>query len=345
MYRILFVEDDSAITFMVKKYSLWNTCKFQITKTAENGKEALEDLAKDSFDLVIMDIRMPLIDGLECMRRMRDGGDKTLVLLASTYTDFKYAKEGLRLGALDFIEKPYTQEKLAESLRLAYDKLQEISNVHETSLNLYSYVSRNRIEGIANRLFLLDEKVANDLLLLNRELKRNYEKEPSKAAILLTLVMQDIWKQMVRKHDWISLLEDPQLKISNETYDSDFYKSLTSLIEIIEKYSLNKQDYQIDKICSLLVANCSNPGVTDILEQELGLTKDYISRLFHAKVGITVSQYTTMLKMEYAKKQFEKTNAKVYEISEMLGYQTTDYFTRLFKDYTGYTPTQYRKLL
>lgn len=345
MYRILFVEDDSVITYIVKKYKLWEYSEFQIAQTAENGKEALEYLDSDSFDLVITDIRMPLIDGLECIRRMRARGDKTLVLLASTYTDFKYAKEGIRLGALDFIEKPFTEEKLAEGLALAHKSLMEQISTHENSLDLYSCVRKKRMEEIAERLFLMDEEAGEELLSISRELKQTYEKEPSKAVLLLNLIMQDIWKQMIQKYEWISFLEEPGLEITQEAYDSDFHKSLTEITAIIDKYSLYKQDNQVNKICGILVANRSNPAVTDILEEELGLTKDYIGRLFHAKVGITISQYITMLKMEYAKSQLAKTNAKVYEISERLGYQTTDYFTRLFKGYTGYTPAQYRKIL
>jgi len=345
MYRILFVEDDNAILYIVKKYKLWRSSEFQIAQTAENGKEGLEYLEKDSYDLVILDIRMPLIDGIECMRRMREKGDKTLVLLASTFKDFKYAKEGIRLGALDFIEKPYTEEKLAESLALARRSLLERMSAREISLDLYSYINKKRLKDVEEKLFLMKAEAGAELLETSRELKQNYEQEPSKAALLLELIFKEIWKQMIWKYKWIALLETPEIEIRDETYEENFRKNLAELTTIIEKYSLYKQDYQVNKICGILVSNIANPEVMDIMEVELGLTKDYVNRLFHAKMGLTISQFTTMLKMEYAKKQLRKTNDKVYEISKRLGYQTTDYFTHLFKSYTGYTPVQYRKNL
>ena len=66
-------------------------------------------------------------------------------------------------------------------------------------------------------------------------------------------------------------------------------------------------------------------------------------KLFKNKIGITLNEYSTILKMEYGKKLLSGSNKKVYEISEELGYSTIDYFSKLFKNYTGFTPVQYRK--
>ena len=344
MYRILFVEDDNTILFSLKQYKLWKNSEFQIAKTAENSKEALELLEKESFDLMITDIRMPMVDGLECIRRMRSRGDKTPVVLASAYTDFKYAKEGIRLGAWDFIEKPYTEKKLAEALKIAGRNLRKQIQDHENSLDLYSFVNKKKLEDIAEKLLMLDEQSGKILVSLSKELKINYREEPQKAALLLKMILEELWWHIVEKCKWITILDVPRLEIRSEMYDLDFHQGLTELTGIIERYSLNKQDKQINRICGILAANRADPAITDILERELGLTRDYISRMFRAKVGIPISQYITLLRMECAKNQLKKTDAKVYEVSEMLGYQTTDYFTRLFKSYTGYTPMQYRKL-
>jgi len=345
MYRILFVEDDRTILFLIRQYKLWKNSEFQISKTAENGKEALELLEKESFDLVITDIRMPMVDGLECIRRMRSRGDKTPVLLASTYTDFKYAKEGIRLGALDFIEKPYTEKKLAEALELAGRNLLEQMHTHGEVLDLYACISKVKLEDMTEKLLMMDARIEQIMSSFSRELKMEYQEEPQNAALLLEMALEELWKQIIGKYEWVAVLETPRLKIRSEMYEDDFHQSFRELAGIIEKYSLVKQDKQTNRICRILVMNRADPAVTDILEEELSLTKDYISRIFRTKIGIPISQYTTMLRMEYAKNQLKETDAKIYEISEILGYQTTDYFTRLFKKYTGYTPMQYRKLL
>lgn len=119
MYDILLVEDDAAIYFILARYKLWENSAFRLAKRASNGKEALEILKTQEFDLIITDIRMPCIDGLELLKILRENANMTEVILASTYADFAYAREGIRLGALDYIEKPFSEIKLSEALERA----------------------------------------------------------------------------------------------------------------------------------------------------------------------------------------------------------------------------------
>ena len=114
MYKVLFVDDDETIEFIVSRMKIWESSNFKITRYAKNGKEALTVLEKESFDLIITDIRMPIVDGLELLESLREKGDKTLVVLASTYSEFEYAKRGLQSGAVDYIIKPITEDNLKE---------------------------------------------------------------------------------------------------------------------------------------------------------------------------------------------------------------------------------------
>ena len=123
MYRVLFVDDDEAIGFLVARYRIWKTAGFELADFAYNGREALEKLSAGGFDLIITDIRMPGMNGLDLLRCIREKGYPAIVILASTYQDFTYAKEGIRLGAVEYLEKPYSEEKVAEALRLAEDYL------------------------------------------------------------------------------------------------------------------------------------------------------------------------------------------------------------------------------
>ena len=61
MYRVLFVDDDEAIGFLVARYRIWKTAGFELADFAYNGREALEKLSAGGFDLIITDIRMPCL--------------------------------------------------------------------------------------------------------------------------------------------------------------------------------------------------------------------------------------------------------------------------------------------
>ena len=77
----------------------------------------------------------------------------------------------------------------------------------------------------------------------------------------------------------------------------------------------------------------------------VGLSAAYFSRVFKNETGEKFVDYLVKVRMEKAKKLFEMSKYKTYEISEIVGYKKSKYFGKLFKNYTGYTPTEYRSML
>ena len=128
MYKVLLVEDDNALRFIYSKMKTWSECGFTISAEATNGKHALEILKKQSFDLIFTDIRMPFIDGIEMLRKLNDMGNTIPVVFASSYDEFEYARQGLVLGAFDYLLKPVEQKKLVEVLNRAKIRIDELNN-------------------------------------------------------------------------------------------------------------------------------------------------------------------------------------------------------------------------
>lgn len=124
MYRVLLVEDDSAMRFIYSKMKTWTTCGFKIAQQASNGKQALEILEKQSFDLIFTDIRMPFVDGIELLRKLNALKNTTPVIFASSYDEFEYARQGLILGAFDYLLKPVNEKKMEEVLERLKQHLQ-----------------------------------------------------------------------------------------------------------------------------------------------------------------------------------------------------------------------------
>ena len=123
MYQVLLVEDDTAMRFLYTKMKAWTECGFQIAEQASNGKTALEILGKKSFDLVFTDVRMPFIDGIELLRQIKQRNIETNVIFSSSYDEFEYARQGLILGAFDYILKPVDEKKLENVLTRMKEKL------------------------------------------------------------------------------------------------------------------------------------------------------------------------------------------------------------------------------
>lgn len=337
MYKVLFVDDDETIGFIVSKMKVWENSNFKITRYAQNGKEALLVLEKESFDLIITDIRMPIVDGLELLENIRKRGDKTFLVLASTYSEFEYAKRGLQNGAIDYIIKPITEENLKE-LFIRVEKLLKEKEDKPKETNLK--VSKDRIDKWYNLFINLEETPKN---LKDKYLKELNDIVKEEKVIFSELLFEGIWEKIVKVFPWLVKLENIEFLFKEESFEKEVEEKIYNIQEIVKKYKLNNYDSLINNVSEVILKNIGKDKLLDIISEELQLSKDYIGKLFKNKVGITLNEYSTILKMEYGKKLLNGSNKKVYEISEELGYSTVDYFSKLFKNYTGFTPVQYRK--
>jgi CheY-like chemotaxis protein len=89
---------------------------------AKDGQETLDKLTNDSFDLVLLDIKMPKLDGLEVLRQLKAKGLTPPVFMLTAYQSVELAKEAVKLGASDYLPKPFEREQILRVVRSALDK-------------------------------------------------------------------------------------------------------------------------------------------------------------------------------------------------------------------------------
>ncbi len=89
---------------------------------AENGEEALDMLAKKSYSLMLLDLRMPGIDGMEVLRRISELRPEVKVVIITAYGSIETAVEALKLGAVDFLEKPFNTEDVRQLVSSLLDQ-------------------------------------------------------------------------------------------------------------------------------------------------------------------------------------------------------------------------------
>ncbi|WP_310602674.1 response regulator transcription factor [Anaerosporobacter sp.] len=343
MYDILFVDDDEAIGFIVSNYGLWKESNYRIRAMAGNGKQAIELLEKNEYDLVITDIRMPVMDGLDLIRYIRSKKKNICVMLASTYNDFEYVREGLRLGAIEYIEKPFTEEKLKKALEYATRFFEEQEQRIVEPFEIEYLITEEIKKECFNQI--LWEKTTKSVVISDwlEGAKRTVNASSEFMASLLTKLLQQVWEEIIKLYPWIGYLESMDIRIAPKDYEKQYEIVMDECTACLRKYQLKKPDQIVNQACEIIYAHCLEDNVMEQLIEEIELSKDYIGKLFRSSVGMTLNEYLTVIKMEEGKKFLKDTNMKVYEISEKLGYSTVDYFTRLFRNYTGSTPMQYKK--
>lgn len=135
MIRVLIVEDDPMVAELNRRY-LASVPGFQLIAAAKNGDEALSILQKAKIDLVLLDVFMPGMDGLELLTRIRSCEFAADVILLTAARDSQSINKALRYGAVDYLVKPFEFERFSAALtayknRSKFMKGQEEFGQHE----------------------------------------------------------------------------------------------------------------------------------------------------------------------------------------------------------------------
>ncbi|MDQ8735798.1 response regulator [Paenibacillus sp. LHD-38] len=110
--RVLLVDDEAHITRNLEKVIPWEMLGLTVGGTAKNGVEALELMEQQAFDLLLCDIRMPVMDGLELVRHIRDKAMPCDIIMLSGYQDFAYTRTAIQFGVNDYVLKPIPYDEL-----------------------------------------------------------------------------------------------------------------------------------------------------------------------------------------------------------------------------------------
>jgi len=117
--KILVVDDDTSFCLMLKTFL--QKRGYNVV-TAFNGNDALQELNKQFFDIVLTDIRLPDSDGLEILKSITQKGLKTQVILMTGYTDIKTAVNAMKIGAFDYVGKPINPDEILHTIQQALIK-------------------------------------------------------------------------------------------------------------------------------------------------------------------------------------------------------------------------------
>ncbi|ANS76771.1 hypothetical protein AWM70_21095 [Paenibacillus yonginensis] len=125
MYSIMIAEDSKPILRHIQRMVQAMELPVRVAATASNGLEALEKLKSQPADILLTDIRMPKLDGLELIEHSKQANPRLLAVLITGYSDFEYARKAVNLQAFDYLLKPVEEQQLTEVLQRLVEKLEE----------------------------------------------------------------------------------------------------------------------------------------------------------------------------------------------------------------------------
>ena len=153
MYRVFLIDDEPWVMMGLERLIDWETLGFRIEAKCENARSAWERIQKEKPDVVLSDIRMPGLSGLELLRLMREAELPVEVVLVSAFADFSYAQAAIRSGAFEYLLKPVQREQLAECMKKLAERLDTRKATH------------GREENARRREILSASKTLSDAML------------------------------------------------------------------------------------------------------------------------------------------------------------------------------------
>lgn len=136
MYNVLIVEDDPMVAMINEHYVLKNK-DYVVAGTCKNGQDAISFLEKKSVDLVILDVYMPYMNGIETLKKIREMKIKCEVIMVTAANDTPTLEETMHLGVIDYLIKPFAFERFQVALEKFSSK---VNALKQTSVLNQNYV-------------------------------------------------------------------------------------------------------------------------------------------------------------------------------------------------------------
>ncbi|HHT05869.1 MAG TPA: response regulator [Hydrogenispora sp.] len=354
MYKVMIVDDEPSIRTGLPKIIDWEAYDFSITAVARNGDDARRKLEKDYPDLIITDIKMPILDGFGLIHHIRKdlNDSKMPFIILSGYDEFAFAKRALQYNVKSYLIKPVDEEEL---ITLLVEVRKELAQ-EDVFANFY----HQRVEAFNHNYAEIEEfQALSEAIENNRtdEIKRlierifhRFETEKLHPSIVQVHLGNFFIKICTQIKEMGGLVETLNRKESLMTVHLSNL-NVNRLKNIFTEISLDCADYieELKKSCRVINRvkqyvekyYYKNIKLKDIAEL-LYMNQAYLGQLFKKETGMLFCQYVNNKRLQNAKRLLLRTDLPIYQVAERVGYRNVDYFIQKFKEGENCTPLEYK---
>lgn len=223
MYKLVVIEDEAIVRKNIIKKVEWEKYGFEVVGEGENGREALEVIENTNPNVVITDIEMPFLNGIELSSIIREKYPNIKIVFLTGFNEFKYAQKAIELDVIEYILKPVSAESMADILAKIKNKLDE-----EVS-------QKKNIEALREHYLRSIPVMRADFLSTLISRKQQNEEILSKADYYNINLKGNIFAVSAISIDKNTVDEE---KFSDEDYELIRFAVLNTAEEILNKYSL-----------------------------------------------------------------------------------------------------------
>jgi len=337
MLKVLVVDDDKLARRGIIAEMPWADYGMEVVGEASNGKLALEFMQSHAVDLLVTDLAMPVMSGLDLMRQVQQQYTHVWFLVLTFHQDFELIQEALRLGAIDYIAKTQLEQTRMEDVlarvreRIRREQGKAYSGWSDAEL-------RAARESWSSLAWVIRDEAFRDLLRVIEAAK------PSAAQLGSVFYSAQMhWLRIVPEH---TLLREVMPGTSSDWPD---WAAWLNRVRRLLRDCIVKPAYSVEVTQSIMKAvdyihrHLDEDIRHSSLAKEASMSKGYFSQCFKDIVGATFHHYIRDARMENARLLLTQTEYPVYRVAELCGYPNEKYFSRVFRERIGVLPSEYRK--
>lgn len=338
MIRLLVVDDESTIRNGLLRHVRWKECGVDEVLTAASAQAAIELCRGRRPDIVLSDIRMPGMNGLEMCAYLRTVLPDCRFILLSAYSDKEYLKAAIELSVVNYVEKPVDIPELERAVRRASEEClsrERLASIAQDEFLLARFMDALGKRERAALIGIMDELRAESHISGELAQRRKlYFRFGCQLANLLSQELtpaerEERMRAAVEARDSVDALDRWLRGEVDALLPGEDAPPCSPVIEAVKQHIL-------ERIASGQLS-------VQWLADQVYLTPTYLSALFKKETGITLSQYFMNVRIERAKKLLEDHRLRMPQIARRVGYSDAKHFAKVFKKELGITPTDYRR--
>lgn len=338
MYKLLLVDDEPIIRDGIERMVDWDKLGITVIASCGNAIAALDSMTDDMPDILLSDVRMPGMNGLELVEQAMALHPMLQCIILSGYDTFQYAQQALRSGVLEYLLKPCAQEELESALERA---CRAIDRQRKHVMHLYGE-RRERIKSLVAAFNTLRSSGTEGAALEKqvRELAKTAEDPSILQEALIFMVTSGLGSSQT---EWgMNIIMDAMREPGS--IEELILRCLTRL----RGESGGTRGF-VQQMTAYVDANYRDEALSlqYLADNVVYMNADYIGREFTRAMGRKFSAYLLETRMERAKLLMASDpTLHSYEIAEQVGLgKNPHYFSQVFRKYTGMTPKEYRQML
>ncbi|MBW4082907.1 response regulator [Paenibacillus sp. S150] len=287
MIELLLVDDETYVTESLARTIPWEELGVRQVHQAASGPEALEILERQAVDIIVTDISMPGMNGLQLMEAAAARWPNLRCILLTGYSDFDYARKAIQLQAIDYILKPVSDEEFMQSVSGAIESLKDEWEAHDKYHRLL-YARKGDYSVLRGKLMhdLLLGKQMSERALTQKLRAYEIDFEPGAEAVLLLIQPGRHYTAM--DHDSISLMEYAIGNIAEELFHSKFRVWFCKaphdcLVLLAEPHG--------ETVRELVLAGNYEVLRQEMLKEAIARFREAVSKCLKGEISLTVTEW------------------------------------------------------